>query len=89
LRSDLLVSVEENSVKGGFGSAVAQCVNEAGITTPLRLIGIPDEFVEHAPRGDLLRDLGLSAEGIAAAVKRAHGRSAKRARNVRAPSGRK
>jgi 1-deoxy-D-xylulose-5-phosphate synthase len=82
---DLLVSVEENSVKGGFGSAVAQCVSEAGILTPLKLIGIPDEFVEHAPRGDLLKGLGLSAEGIAESVRRALEGSRKRFKEARTP----
>jgi 1-deoxy-D-xylulose-5-phosphate synthase len=85
---DLLVSAEENSLNGGFGSAVSQCVNEAGIGTPLKLIGIPDEFVEHAPRSDLLRDLGLSAEGIAASVRQALGSSARRVKETRATSGR-
>lgn len=82
---DLLVSVEENSVKGGFGSAVAQCVSEAGILTPLKLIGIPDEFVEHAPRGDLLKGLGLSAEGVAESVRRALEGSRKRFKEARTP----
>ena len=82
---DLLVSVEENSVKGGFGSAVGQCVSEAGILTPLKLIGIPDEFVEHAPRSDLLKGLGLSAEGIAESVRRALEGSRKRFKEARTP----
>ena len=85
---DLVMSVEENSVKGGFGSAVAQCLNEAGIRVPLRVMGIPDEFVEHAPRGDLLKDLGLSAEGIAAEVRQALGAARKGVGGARTPSGR-
>jgi 1-deoxy-D-xylulose-5-phosphate synthase len=84
---ELVVTVEENSVKGGFGSSVARSIAEAGIPTPVRIIGIPDEFVEHAPRGELLKDLGLSAEGIAAEVARALGRSAKRVKGARAAGG--
>lgn len=85
---DLVVTVEENSVKGGFGSAVAQCLIEAGIKTPLKIIGIPDEFVEHAPRGELLKNLGLSADGIAAEVAGVIGHPPKKAEGARAPSGR-
>jgi 1-deoxy-D-xylulose-5-phosphate synthase len=79
---ELVVTVEENSVKGGFGSAVVRSMAEAGVSTPVRVIGIPDEFVEHAPRAELLKDLGLSAEGIAGAVRAAMGRSAKKARGA-------
>ena len=79
---ELVVTVEENSVKGGFGSAVLRSMAEAGVSTPVRVIGIPDEFVEHAPRAELLKDLGLSAEGIAGAVRAAMGRSAKKARGA-------
>jgi 1-deoxy-D-xylulose-5-phosphate synthase len=83
----LVVTVEENSVKGGFGSAVALCLNEAGVSVPLKMIGIPDEFVEHASRGELLKSLGLSAEGVAEEVARALGRSAKKVEDARAAGG--
>ena len=85
---DLIVTIEENSVKGGFGSAVALCLEEAGTQVPQRMIGIPDEFVEHAPRAELLKDLGLTAEGIADAVGRALDTSSKKLKGARAPGGR-
>jgi 1-deoxy-D-xylulose-5-phosphate synthase len=85
---DLVVTVEENSVRGGFGDAVAQCLNRAGLLKPLQMIAIPDEFVEHAPRGELLKDLGLTAPGIAAVVKRALGRQKGKPRSVGSPGGR-
>jgi 1-deoxy-D-xylulose-5-phosphate synthase len=85
---ELVVTVEENSVKGGFGSAVAICLEEAGLLVPFKMIGIPDQFVQHAPRGELLRDLGLSAEGIAAEVSRALGRSAGKLKGARHSGGR-
>ena len=83
----LVVTVEENSVKGGFGSAVGLCLSEAGVSVPLKMIGIPDEFVEHASRGELLKSLGLSAEGIAGEVERALGRSEKKVKDARAAGG--
>jgi len=82
-----VVTVEENSVKGGFGSAVGLCLSEAGVSVPLKMIGIPDEFVEHASRGELLKSLGLSAEGIAGEVERALGRSEKKVKDARAAGG--
>ncbi len=84
---ELVVTVEENSVKGGFGSAVALCLEEAAVSVPQKMIGIPDEFVEHAPRGVLLKNLGLTAEGIAAAVGRALSGSAKKVKGARAAGG--
>jgi len=63
-----LVTIEENVVAGGFGTAVAQALSEHGRTLPCTHLGIPDRFVEHGARAMLLRRLGLDAEGIAAAV---------------------
>jgi 1-deoxy-D-xylulose-5-phosphate synthase len=85
---ELVVTVEENSIRGGFGSAVGACLEEAGVRTPLKTIGIPDEFVEHAPRGELLKDLGLSPEGIADEVAASLKNSARRTSGARAPDGR-
>lgn len=65
-RARALVTVEENSIRGGFGSAVLECLNEQGAGgVPLLSIGIPDEFVEHGPREKLLELVGLSADAIA------------------------
>ena len=65
----LLVTVEENSLAGGFGSGVLEVLNSAG-RNGVRIIrlGIPDAFVEHGNRQVLLARLGLTAEGIANAV---------------------
>ncbi len=64
-----IVTVEENVVTGGFGAAVAQALAEHGFTVPCRNLGIPDRFIEHGARGLLLHQLGLDADGIAAAVR--------------------
>ncbi len=61
-----VVTVEESTLMGGFGSAVLEAANAAGLRTEhIRRLGIPDRFIEHGERNDLLRDLGLDAEGIA------------------------
>ena len=61
-----VVTVEENALPTGFGSAVLESVNEARIASgPIVRLGLPDRFVEHGERGELLADLGLDAAGIA------------------------
>jgi len=60
-----LLIVEENVLAGGFGSAVLEAINAAGEqSTHVHCLGIPDQFVEHGNRDELLADLGLDAEGI-------------------------
>jgi 1-deoxy-D-xylulose-5-phosphate synthase len=65
-----VVTVEEAALMGGFGSAVLEEASNAGLdTSRVRRLGIPDRFIEHAERGELLADLGLDARGIAAACR--------------------
>jgi 1-deoxy-D-xylulose-5-phosphate synthase len=65
-----VVTVEEAALMGGFGSAVLEIASEAGCdTSRVRRLGIPDQFIEHAERNELLADLGLDAVGIAAACR--------------------
>jgi 1-deoxy-D-xylulose-5-phosphate synthase len=69
------VTVEENALPTGFGGAVLEAVNDAGVHAgPILRLGLPDRFVEHGERGELLADLGLDAAGIAAACRRLGGR---------------
>jgi 1-deoxy-D-xylulose-5-phosphate synthase len=71
-----VVTVEENALQTGFGSAVLEAVNDAGIQAgPIRRLGLPDRFVEHGERGELLADLGLDPAGIAAACRALSGRT--------------
>jgi 1-deoxy-D-xylulose-5-phosphate synthase len=65
----LIVTAEENVVRGGFGSAVSEMLLERGINTPLAILGLPDRFVGHGRRYDLLKEMGISHEGIAQAVR--------------------
>ena len=60
----LLVSVEENAVIGGAGAEVARVLEEAGSTTRLLRLGIPDRFIEHGDQALLLADIGLDCAGI-------------------------
>jgi 1-deoxy-D-xylulose-5-phosphate synthase len=64
---DLLVTVEENVVTGGAGSAVAEVLHGS---VPLLQLGLPDRFIEHGTPEKLLADCGLDAAGIAAAIEK-------------------
>jgi 1-deoxy-D-xylulose-5-phosphate synthase len=65
-----VVTVEEAALMGGFGSAVLEAASSAGIdASRVRRLGIPDHYVEHGERGELLADLGLDAAGIFAACR--------------------
>jgi 1-deoxy-D-xylulose-5-phosphate synthase len=65
-----VVTVEEGCLMGGFGSAVLEAASEMSLdTSRVRRLGIPDRFIEHAERGELLADLGLDAAGIASACR--------------------
>jgi 1-deoxy-D-xylulose-5-phosphate synthase len=65
---DALVTVEENVVAGGAGSAVAETLAAAGIVIPLLQLGLPDRFIDHGDPAQLLADCGLDAKGIAASI---------------------
>jgi 1-deoxy-D-xylulose-5-phosphate synthase len=67
---DFVVTIEEAALMGGFGSAVLEAASNAGIdTSRVRRLGIPDRFIEHGERGELLADVGLDARGIVAACR--------------------
>ena len=67
---ELLVTLEENSVQGGAGSAVNEYLASVGVTMPILNLGLPDRYVEHGKHEQLLTSVGLSAEGIAQAIER-------------------
>ncbi len=61
-----VVAVEEAALAGGFGGAVLETAADAGVdTSRVRRLGIPDRYIEHGERDELLADLGLDAAGIA------------------------
>jgi len=68
-RHELLVTVEEGSVMGGAGSAVAEALNAAGLAKPMLQLGLADEFIEHGDPARLLALQGLDAAGIEASIR--------------------
>ncbi len=72
-----VITVEEGTLEGGFGSAVLEAANSAGLDgrNILRL-GLPDQFIEHAERPELMSALGLDVKGFVAAARRAMGKLA-------------
>ena len=61
----LLVTLEDNGVNGGVGSAISAALRRAEIDMPCRDVGLPQEFYEHASRGEVLADLGLTGQDVA------------------------
>src|SRR6202049_2184692 len=69
-RHRAIVTVEENAVMGGAGSAVAEALAAAGIQVPMLNIGIPDRFIEHGSRDTCLASAGLDLAGLTASIER-------------------
>lgn len=65
----LLVTVEENAVSGGAGSAVAELLHERGLAPDILHLGLPDRFVEHGTPEQQLADCGLDFEGMLSAIR--------------------
>lgn len=61
---DYLVTIEENSIKGGAGSEVCEYLQSKGILKPVIQLGLPDTYIDHGSRQQLLEECGLDAEGI-------------------------
>ena len=66
---ELLVTLEENVIAGGAGSAVNELLHAEGVQVEVLNIGLPDAFVEHGTPTELLRDCGLDAAGIERAIR--------------------
>ncbi len=73
----LVVTVEEGAVTNGFGAFMAREVEALDLSSRPRVLtlGMPDRFIEHGARGELLAEIGLDAEGVASSVRRALRRS--------------
>ncbi|MBO0842539.1 MAG: 1-deoxy-D-xylulose-5-phosphate synthase, partial [Nocardioides sp.] len=61
----LVVSIEDNGETGGAGAVLLQTLAAAGVTTPVRIHGIPQEFLDHAKREAILEHIGLTPQAIA------------------------
>jgi 1-deoxy-D-xylulose-5-phosphate synthase len=66
---DYLVTVEEGSIMGGAGAAVAEALAAEGIVKPLLMLGLPDKFIDHGDPVKLLASVGLDAAGITASIR--------------------
>lgn len=64
-----LVTLEDNALQGGAGSAVAESLQHQGLQIPLRCLGIPDEVTRHGSRSEILAEYGLDIEGILNSIK--------------------
>ena len=61
----LVVSIEDNGIAAGCGTSLLQLLNEHRVPTPVRLHGIPQQFLDHAKRASILEQIGLTAQTIA------------------------
>ncbi|QDP00753.1 1-deoxy-D-xylulose-5-phosphate synthase [Thalassotalea sp. PS06] len=61
---DYLVTIEDNAIAGGAGSAVNEYLQAKRLTTPVLNIGIPDEFIKHGTQPEIHQELGIDAPGI-------------------------
>ena len=66
---DLLVTLEENVVQGGAGSAIAEWMDAAGIGVAVRQLGLPDRFIEHGTQAEQLAECGLAPDDIESCVR--------------------
>jgi len=69
-RHRALVTIEENAVLGGAGSAVVELLAAEGVSLPLLQVGIPDRFIAHGSREGCLAAAGLDAAGLRASIER-------------------
>ncbi|MFO1020147.1 MAG: transketolase C-terminal domain-containing protein [Planctomycetales bacterium] len=76
--SPFVITVEEGTLVGGFGSALLEAANDAALRTDhIRRLGIPDRYIMHAERHEQLQEVGLDAAGILHAVNAALERTGK------------
>ncbi|HET9430137.1 MAG TPA: transketolase C-terminal domain-containing protein [Chitinophagaceae bacterium] len=66
---DKLITVEDGTVEGGFGTAVLEFMAANGYKNNIRIMGIPDRLIEHGTPKELYRECGIDAQGIAQAVR--------------------
>jgi 1-deoxy-D-xylulose-5-phosphate synthase len=64
----LVVTVEDNGTVGGFGDAVARLLRERDVNVPIRMFGLPQSFISHADRPEILADVGLTPQSLALSI---------------------
>ncbi len=68
-RHPAVLTIEDGTVIGGFGDAVLEALAEAGLSVPIRRLGLPDRFIEHGAQPLLLHKFSLDVDGVAGAVR--------------------
>jgi 1-deoxy-D-xylulose-5-phosphate synthase len=66
---DAFITLEDNAIAGGAGSAVAECLAAHGLALPMLHLGLPDRYLEHGSREEVLSEAGLDLPGIREAIK--------------------
>lgn len=66
--ADLVVTLEDGGISGGLGASLALACGQAGVWTPVRHLAVPQRFLDHASRGEILDELGLTAQDVARTV---------------------
>lgn len=74
---DFIITIEDGSKLGGFGSAVAEYVAGKGLAVPVTILGVPDAIIEHGTQRELHDEVGMGPDGIAGQVRAALGVSVK------------
>ncbi len=69
-RAETIVTIEENSLRGGFGQAVADYLLSNGFRGKFKSMGVPDKFVTHGNRSDLLKEVGLDVDSVVDEIER-------------------
>jgi len=65
-----IITLEEGTINGGFGDGVASWLLENGYSGTLKRIGLPDSFVQHGSRDQILNDLGLDENGLVTSIRK-------------------
>jgi 1-deoxy-D-xylulose-5-phosphate synthase len=81
-RHRLVVTVEDNGRAGGFGDAVCRTLRDHDIDTPAKTFGLPQEFLDHGERGQILDNLGLGPQHLARAITEAVARLSARSADL-------
>ena len=66
---DVLITLEDNTVVGGAGSAINECLISHGVQVPVMTLGLPDRFLDHGSREQLLEEAGLDSSGIIESIR--------------------
>jgi 1-deoxy-D-xylulose-5-phosphate synthase len=64
-----ILTIEDGTIKGGFGSAILEFMSEHDYLSQVKIMGVPDKFIEHGTQKELWRDCGIDTQGIVLTVK--------------------